>query len=101
MGTLRCNFDHVHCLLACLDARLNLSTLLTNPNISLERVGEYEIHPHPPVKVINLAGAARPCLRHFLGQILRRRGWDTQYIPAPPLVVAHHSSHLFSALLYS
>jgi len=34
-------------------ARLNLSTLLTNPIISLERVRKYEIHPHPPVKVVN------------------------------------------------
>jgi len=33
-------------------ARLN-PTLLTKPNISLERVRKYEIHPHPPVKVVN------------------------------------------------
>ncbi|KAI0279568.1 beta-lactamase superfamily domain-containing protein [Russula aff. rugulosa BPL654] len=36
-------------------AGLNLSTLstfLTNPSISLERVRNSEIHPHPPVKVV-------------------------------------------------
>jgi len=34
-------------------AFLNLSTLLTNPTISLERVRTSENHPHLPVKVVN------------------------------------------------
>jgi len=59
-------------------AGLNLSTFLTNPNISLERVRNSDIHPHPPVKVV------RPDWGHSTSTAtsFERPGWDTRCVAA-------------------
>jgi hypothetical protein len=85
-------------------AGLNLSTIstfLTNPSISLVRVGNSEIHPHAPVKVVkpdwghstSTAASSEPNLRAtWLGHAVRR----SQPAAAQP-VLTHQLSRVSSS----
>ena len=89
-------------------AGLNLSTIstfLTNPNISLVRVRNSEIHPHPPVKVVkpdwghstSTVRSSEPNLRAtWLGHAVRRSRTPLQ-LHSYSLLMTHHFPRVSSS----